>query len=46
MNIGPNGYKTKKLGFVTIRVTFFLNVECSILPWLSLTSITPYICIL
>ncbi len=22
MNIGPNGYKTKKFGFVTIRVQF------------------------
>ncbi len=41
MNIGPNGYKTKNFGFVTIRVSFKKNVGRSILPWLSLTSNTP-----
>ena len=41
MNIGSNGWKTKYFGFLTIRVSFFLNVGCSILPWLSLTSNTP-----
>jgi hypothetical protein len=42
MKIGPNACKTKNIGFVTIRVTFFKkNVECSILPWFGQTSNTP-----
>ena len=41
MNIGSNGWKTKNFGFLAIKVSFFLNIGFSILPWLSLTSNTP-----